>query len=136
MECREIEEMTSALVLAVVLSLAIALTDLCSSEPNSPLVLGTLIIPRVNNPFNSLVRHIPPTPHVNVLMLKYCLLVPGILGNQIEAKLNKTSTPHFFCFEHTKDYVTLWLSIEDLLPDGAVDCLSDNLRYGICLGKP
>lgn len=54
--------------------------------------------------------------------------VPGILGNQLEGKLNKTTAPHYMCEKHTDDYVTLWLAVTDLLPDGEVDCLSDNLR--------
>lgn len=55
-------------------------------------------------------------------------LVPGILGNQLEGMLNKTSAPHYICEKHSGSYITLWLSILDLLPDGEVDCLSDNLR--------
>jgi len=54
--------------------------------------------------------------------------VPGVLGNQLEGKLNKTTAPHMWCEKHSDDYVTLWLSVTDLLPGGAVECLSDNLR--------
>jgi len=55
-------------------------------------------------------------------------LVPGILGNQIEGKLDKLSVPHVFCTKKTTGYVTLWLAVTDLIPGGLVDCLSDNLR--------
>lgn len=66
---------------------------------------------------------------MQTLVQKYQhFLVPGILGNQLEGMLNKTSAPHYICEKHSGSYITLWLSISDLLPDGEVDCLSDNLR--------
>ena len=52
--------------------------------------------------------------------------VPGIIGNQIEAKLNKSSVPHFWCSKNS-DWYTLWLEVTELLP-GEVDCFADNIK--------
>ena len=79
--------------------------------PSSPLVLGESV--NDSYVFKSLLCFV-----VSV--------VPGILGNQIEGKLNRTSEPHFFC-PKKKDWFTMWLSIEQLLP-GEIDCLSENMR--------
>ncbi len=59
----------------------------------------------------------------------FCIpsVVPGLLGNQIEGRLNKTSVPNFFC-RKVSDWSILWLSVELLLPE-KIDCLSDNLKY-------
>ena len=55
--------------------------------------------------------------------------VPGILGSQMEARLAKANhTPHWFCRKDS-DWFTMWLSIEQLLPE-FVDCFSDNARCG------
>ncbi|XP_072135527.1 lysosomal phospholipase A and acyltransferase isoform X2 [Mobula birostris] len=55
------------------------------------------------------------------------VLVPGDLGNQLEAKLNKPSVVHYLCAKKTEDYFTLWLNLELLLPY-AIDCWIDNMR--------
>ena len=113
--------------------LASALVVHCSAETISPIVIGKgtffwlRVIPNywqelaLNDHFWS--HHCLNTKRVNHNA------VPGILGNQLEGKLNKTTVPHFLCTKHTDDYITLWLAISDLLPDGEVDCLSDNLRF-------
>jgi len=51
--------------------------------------------------------------------------VPGIIGNQIEAKLDKPSSPHFWC-EKQHDWFTLWLEVTELLPE-EVYCFADNI---------
>uniref|UniRef100_A0A4W3J3W2 Phospholipase A2, group XV n=1 Tax=Callorhinchus milii TaxID=7868 RepID=A0A4W3J3W2_CALMI len=53
--------------------------------------------------------------------------VPGDLGNQLEAKLNKTSVVHYLCAKTSEDYFTLWLNLEQLLPV-IIDCWIDNIR--------
>lgn len=55
------------------------------------------------------------------------VLVPGDLGNQLEAKLNKPSVVHYVCTKKTEDYFTLWLNLELLLPL-VIDCWIDNMR--------
>ncbi|KAM5138358.1 phosphatidylcholine-sterol acyltransferase [Mantella aurantiaca] len=55
------------------------------------------------------------------------VLVPGDLGNQLEAKLNKPSVVHYMCSKKTDYYFTLWLNLELLLPL-VIDCWIDNIR--------
>ncbi|XP_042293186.1 phospholipase A2 group XV [Sceloporus undulatus] len=55
------------------------------------------------------------------------VLVPGDLGNQLEAKLNKPSVVHYLCSKKTDSYFTLWLNLELLLPV-IIDCWIDNIR--------
>ncbi|KGL86635.1 Group XV phospholipase A2, partial [Charadrius vociferus] len=53
--------------------------------------------------------------------------VPGDLGNQLEAKLDKPSVVHYLCSKKTDSYFTLWLNLELLLPV-IIDCWIDNIR--------
>ena len=53
------------------------------------------------------------------------VIIPGDGSNQLEAKLDKTSSPHFYC-EKKKDWFRLWLNTVDLL--GATACWADNVR--------
>lgn len=55
------------------------------------------------------------------------VLIPGDLGNQLEAKLDKPSVVHYICYKKTEDYFTLWLNLELLVPV-AIDCWIDNMR--------
>ncbi|KAJ8252158.1 hypothetical protein COCON_G00214700 [Conger conger] len=55
------------------------------------------------------------------------VLIPGDLGNQLEAKLDKPSVVHYICYKKTNDYFTLWLNLELLVPV-AIDCWIDNMR--------
>ncbi|XP_017329679.1 group XV phospholipase A2 [Ictalurus punctatus] len=55
------------------------------------------------------------------------VLIPGDLGNQLEAKLDKPSVVHYICYKKTTDYFTLWLNLELLVPV-AIDCWIDNMR--------
>ncbi|XP_075044917.1 LOW QUALITY PROTEIN: lysosomal phospholipase A and acyltransferase [Mixophyes fleayi] len=54
------------------------------------------------------------------------VLVPGDLGNQLEAKLNKPSVVHYMCSKKTDYYFTLWLNLE-LLVALVIDCWIDNI---------
>lgn len=56
-----------------------------------------------------------------------CFAVPGDLGNQLEAKLDKPSVVHYICYKKTDEYFTLWLNLELLVPV-AIDCWIDNMR--------
>lgn len=53
--------------------------------------------------------------------------VPGDLGNQLEAKLDKPKVVHYLCSKKTDSYFTLWLNLELLLPV-IIDCWIDNIR--------
>ncbi|NXD71937.1 LCAT acyltransferase, partial [Eolophus roseicapillus] len=51
--------------------------------------------------------------------------VPGCLGNQLEAKLDKPDVVNWMCYRKTEDYFTIWLNLNTFLPVG-VDCWIDN----------
>ena len=53
-------------------------------------------------------------------------VVPGDGGSRIEAKLNKTWVPHYFCYKKS-DWFELWLNVHYLAPE-AIDCWADNMR--------
>ncbi|XP_060506353.1 lysosomal phospholipase A and acyltransferase isoform X4 [Panthera onca] len=53
--------------------------------------------------------------------------MPGDLGNQLEAKLDKPTVVHYLCSKRTDNYFTLWLNLELLLPV-IIDCWIDNIR--------
>ncbi|XP_058011247.1 phosphatidylcholine-sterol acyltransferase isoform X2 [Ahaetulla prasina] len=55
------------------------------------------------------------------------VLVPGYLGNQLEAKLDKPDVVNWMCYRKTDDYFTIWLNLNMFLPFG-VDCWIDNTR--------
>lgn len=55
-------------------------------------------------------------------------VVPGDLGNQLEAKLDKPSVVHYICYKKTDSFFTLWLNLELLVPV-AIDCWIDNIRF-------
>ena len=58
---------------------------------------------------------------------KCCMsLVPGDGGSQLQARINKTHVPHFWC-ERESSWFDLWLSVESLLPK-AVECWTDNIK--------
>ena len=44
------------------------------------------------------------------------ILVPGDGGNSIEGRLNKTTTVHYIC-DKVADWFTLWLNLEQLVPE-------------------
>lgn len=61
-------------------------------------------------------------------MTRYPLvLIPGDGGNQLHAKLNKTSAPHYFCQLKSATFFELWLNLEEISPY-VIDCFIDNMR--------
>lgn len=54
------------------------------------------------------------------------VLVPGDGGSQVEAKLNKTYSIHYYCAKIV-DWFDLWLNVEEMMP-GPIDCWADNMR--------
>ncbi|CAG5134580.1 unnamed protein product [Candidula unifasciata] len=55
------------------------------------------------------------------------VLIPGDGGSQLVVKLNKSSTPHYLCRKVTAGYETIWVNLEELLPE-VIDCFVDNMR--------
>lgn len=54
------------------------------------------------------------------------LLVPGLGGNQLEAKLHKPSTVHYICYQTTNAYYNIWLNPFQFVPE-IIDCWVDNI---------
>ena len=48
----------------------------------------------------------------------------GLAGSVLEAKLNRTNTPHFYCSK-THDWEVEWLSVKSI---SRPDCLLDELE--------
>ena len=76
----------------------------------------------------------PPTSRGFNWLVHYFLLfqVPGHAGSDLQAKLDKPSTKHFWCWRSTNDYYKLWLNVWQLLPFAA-SCFADNFRYVLLL---
>lgn len=55
------------------------------------------------------------------------ILVPGCMGNRLEAKLDKPNVVNWLCYRKTEDFFTIWLDFNMFLPLG-VDCWIDNTR--------
>ncbi|GMI34549.1 hypothetical protein TrCOL_g1274 [Triparma columacea] len=54
------------------------------------------------------------------------LIIPGTGGNRLEARLDKSEVPHFYCSKKA-DWYDLWLDVKQLLP-GAIDCWCENIK--------
>ena len=72
-----------------------------------------------------------------IVIGKYCMLlkkrslfvvyiVPGLLGSQLEAKLDKDSSPNLLCRKKS-DWFTLWINL-DLAAPGVDECFVDNVK--------
>ncbi|KAF7992945.1 hypothetical protein HCN44_005726 [Aphidius gifuensis] len=55
------------------------------------------------------------------------IFVPGDGGSQVEAKINKTTVPHYLCEKTSTDYFNIWLNLELLVPI-IIDCFIDNMK--------
>uniref|UniRef100_A0A1B0C7T2 AB hydrolase-1 domain-containing protein n=1 Tax=Glossina palpalis gambiensis TaxID=67801 RepID=A0A1B0C7T2_9MUSC len=64
--------------------------------------------------------------NVNTKPLSPVIFVPGYGGNQIDAKLHKTSTPSVYCSKDA-DWFNLWLNLEQIVPL-VVNCWVDNFK--------
>lgn len=53
--------------------------------------------------------------------------VPGDGGSQVEARLNKTQTVHYYCDKTTSDFFNIWLNPKLLVPL-IIDCWIDNVK--------
>ncbi|XP_065841022.1 lysosomal phospholipase A and acyltransferase-like [Oscarella lobularis] len=54
------------------------------------------------------------------------VIVPGLAGSRIDARLNKTTVPHELC-DKTSDWYPLWVNIEDLIPY-VIECWVANMK--------
>lgn len=61
-------------------------------------------------------------------LLFFFVIVPGVGGNQLLAKLHKPSSVHWYCFENTDDFFTLWLSPFNVITPGVSDCWVENMQ--------
>lgn len=55
------------------------------------------------------------------------IVVPGLAGSRLEARLNKPSVVNRFCYQKY-DWFTLWLDPLQLVTPSAIDCFVDNIR--------
>ena len=63
----------------------------------------------------------------NVSTRKPVILVPGLAGSQLEAKLDKSTTVNPLCAKFTGFWYSLWLNPVELLP-GFFECFLDNAK--------
>uniref|UniRef100_A0A671N1S5 Phosphatidylcholine-sterol acyltransferase n=1 Tax=Sinocyclocheilus anshuiensis TaxID=1608454 RepID=A0A671N1S5_9TELE len=55
------------------------------------------------------------------------IIVPGNLGNRLEAKIDKPTLVHWMCYKKTEDWFPLWIDLNMFMPIG-IDCWVDNIR--------
>lgn len=55
------------------------------------------------------------------------IIVPGNLGNRLEAKIDKPTLVHWLCYKKTSHWFPLWIDLNMFMPIG-VDCWIDNIR--------
>ncbi|XP_045149525.1 phosphatidylcholine-sterol acyltransferase [Echinops telfairi] len=84
--------------------------------PAAPFWLLNVLFPPHTTPRAELSNHTRPI-----------VLVPGCMGNQLEAKLDKPDVVNWMCYRKTEDFFTIWLNLNMFLPLG-VDCWIDNTR--------
>ena len=64
---------------------------------------------------------------MRLIEFSLALLVPGIAGSQLSAKLDKPAVPHYYCQRKTDDYFNIWLNLELIVPI-AINCWVDNVQ--------
>lgn len=65
-------------------------------------------------------------PSKNSTNLPPIVLVPGLLGSVLEAKLDKDKAVHYVCYNKA-DWFRIWVNTEVLIP-GLASCWVDNMR--------
>ncbi|XP_061399219.1 phospholipase A2 group XV-like [Musca vetustissima] len=88
-------------------------------------LLATLHAGQAWWPFNKKKSHPTPPPIVKK-RLSPVIFVPGDGGSQVEARLNKSSSPNILCAKQS-DWFNLWLNLE-LIVIPAVYCWVDNVK--------
>ncbi|XP_075796675.1 phosphatidylcholine-sterol acyltransferase isoform X2 [Pelodiscus sinensis] len=97
-------------------ALRLALVLLLLPRPTAQFWLFNVLFPPSATPEAARSNSTPPV-----------VLVPGCLGNQLEAKLDKPDVVNWMCHRRTEDYFTLWINLQMFLPLG-VACWIDNTR--------
>ncbi|XP_077066603.1 phosphatidylcholine-sterol acyltransferase [Siphateles boraxobius] len=71
----------------------------------------------------------PPTAQHRVInnSTPPLIIVPGNLGNRLEAKIDKPTLVHWMCYKKTEDWFPLWMDLNMFMPIG-IDCWIDNIR--------
>ncbi|XP_052454439.1 phosphatidylcholine-sterol acyltransferase [Carassius gibelio] len=71
----------------------------------------------------------PPTAKPRVInnSTPPLIIVPGNLGNRLEAKIDKPTLVHWMCYKKTEDWFPLWIDLNMFMPIG-IDCWIDNIR--------
>lgn len=52
------------------------------------------------------------------------IIVPGLMGSRLEAKLDRNDVDHFYCQRKSSDWYDLWFGMTGVFPFG-VTCLED-----------
>ncbi|KAA0192974.1 hypothetical protein HAZT_HAZT002616 [Hyalella azteca] len=61
----------------------------------------------------------------NIVVIHEFFPVPGDGGAQLQARLHKNSSAHFFCYQNS-DWFTSWLNLPEMVP-GFIDCWTSNM---------
>ncbi|GCC35845.1 phosphatidylcholine-sterol acyltransferase isoform X1 [Chiloscyllium punctatum] len=91
--------------------------QLSASDPSKTNWLLNVLLPPIG-PEDANFKHSEVPPLV---------IVPGHVGNRLEAKLDKPAVVHWLCMKKSNYYFTLWLNLNMFLPIG-IDCWIDNIR--------
>ena len=59
-----------------------------------------------------------------------CTAVPGLLGSQLQAKVNKTSSPGPLCKTSSDDWFNMWATVELIVP-GYDKCFTDATKLSL-----
>ncbi|XP_053551301.1 phosphatidylcholine-sterol acyltransferase [Bombina bombina] len=89
---------------------------LCFTQLTAAFWLLNVLFPPSNTPEAPMRNTTPPV-----------ILVPGLFGNQLDAKVDKEDVVNWMCYRKTDYYFTVWLNLNMFLPLG-IDCWIDNIR--------
>ena len=83
-----------------------------------------------SNPFNSIQVNTDVENEINYveeIKIKWpVILIPGLSGSKVEAKLDKTEVVSRFCAKKS-DWFLIWLSLTEMTPM-VIQCFFDNFR--------
>uniref|UniRef100_A0A4W4GB54 Phosphatidylcholine-sterol acyltransferase n=1 Tax=Electrophorus electricus TaxID=8005 RepID=A0A4W4GB54_ELEEL len=69
----------------------------------------------------------PARPRVPSNSTPPLIIVPGNLGNRLEAKIDKPTLVHWLCYKKSEGWFPLWIDLNMFMPIG-IDCWIDNMR--------
>ncbi|XP_076878349.1 phosphatidylcholine-sterol acyltransferase [Brachyhypopomus gauderio] len=69
----------------------------------------------------------PAKPDVSSNSTPPLIIVPGNLGNRLEAKIDKPVLVHWLCYKKSEGWFPLWIDLNMFMPIG-IDCWIDNMR--------